>query len=70
MIVAGTPVPVVPCSIAGAARAWPAESGWPRPRKVRLTIGRALNFETLPNSRKSWEQIAREAEDAVRRLIP
>ncbi len=68
MIVAGTPVPVVPCSIAGAARAWPAESGWPRPRKVQLTIGPALNFGALPNTRKSWEQIARETEEAVRRL--
>src|SRR5208337_882735 len=52
MIVAGTPVPVVPCSIAGASRAWPPGSRWPRPRKVRLTIGPALNFEALPNSRK------------------
>ena len=68
MIVAGTSVPVVPCSIGGASRAWPAGSRWPRPRKVRLTIGPALNFESLPNSRKSWEQIARESEDAVRRL--
>ena len=39
MIVAGTPVPVVPCSIAGASRAWPPGSRWPRPWKVRLTIG-------------------------------
>jgi 1-acyl-sn-glycerol-3-phosphate acyltransferase len=68
MIVAGTPVPVVPCSIAGAARAWPPDSRWPRPRKVRLKIGPALNFEALSNCRKSWEEIASEAERAVRRL--
>ncbi len=70
MIVAGTAVPVVPCWISGAARAWPPESRWPRPKKVRLKIGTALNFQALPNTRKSWEQIACEGEEAVRRLAP
>ena len=31
MIVAGTPVPVVPCSIAGASRAWPRARAGPAP---------------------------------------
>lgn len=69
MIVAGTAVPVVPCAIEGAARAWPADSSWPRPRKVSLRIGTALRFESVPNDRSGWEQVARATEDAVRTLI-
>jgi 1-acyl-sn-glycerol-3-phosphate acyltransferase len=68
MIVAGTQVPVVPCAIIGAARAWPPGSRWPRPHKLRLKIGTPLEFASLDNSRVGWEQIVREAEDAVRRL--
>jgi 1-acyl-sn-glycerol-3-phosphate acyltransferase len=69
MIVAGTTVPVVPCAITGAARAWPADSRWPRPRKVHLRIGPPLIFEALSNNRAGWEQVSRETEDAVRRLV-
>ncbi len=69
MIVAGTSVPVIPCALTGAARAWPADSRWPRPRKVHLKIGRPLSFESLANDRAGWEHVSREAEDAVRRLI-
>jgi 1-acyl-sn-glycerol-3-phosphate acyltransferase len=68
MIVAGTSVPVIPCSILGAARAWPPDSRWPRPRQLRLTIGTPLTFASVPNARAGWERIAREAEEAVRRL--
>ena len=68
MIVAGTPVPVVPCSILGAAAAMPPGSRWPRPRRLRLKIGPPLSFESVANARAGWEQVAREAEEAVRRL--
>ncbi len=68
MILAETPVPVVPCAIKGAARAWPPGSRWPRPLKIRLRIGRPLCFASIPNTRPGWEQIAREAEEAVRQL--
>jgi 1-acyl-sn-glycerol-3-phosphate acyltransferase len=68
MIVAGTPVPVIPCSIQGADQAWPPDSRWPRPRKLRLKVGTPLTFESAPNARSGWEQIARDVEEAVRRL--
>ena len=42
MIVAGTPVPVVPCWITGAMAAWRPESRWPKPRKVGLKIGPSI----------------------------
>jgi hypothetical protein len=69
VIAAGTAVPVIPCAITGAARVWPADSRWPRARKVHLKIGPPLSFEALSNNRAGWEQVSREAEDAVRRLI-
>jgi 1-acyl-sn-glycerol-3-phosphate acyltransferase len=68
MIVAETAVPIVPCWITGAHQAWPPETRWPRPRKVRLKIGPPLTFESTPSSREGWERISREAEEAVRRL--
>ena len=46
----------------------PPGSRLPRPRKVRLKIGPPLSFESVPNSRAGWEQVSREAEEAVRRL--
>ena len=58
MIVAGTAVPVVPCAIAGASRAWPADSRLPRPRKLHMKIGPPLCFEALSNNRAGWEQVA------------
>jgi 1-acyl-sn-glycerol-3-phosphate acyltransferase len=68
MIVAGTPVPVVPCWITGTMEAWHPESHWPKPGKVGLKIGPPLLFDGVPNVRAGWEQVAREAEAAVRRL--
>jgi 1-acyl-sn-glycerol-3-phosphate acyltransferase len=68
MIVAGTSVPVIPCWITGAMDAWHPESRWPKPGKVGLRIGPSLLFDKVPNSRAGREQVAREAEEAVRRL--
>jgi 1-acyl-sn-glycerol-3-phosphate acyltransferase len=68
MIVAGTAVPVVPCSISGAARAWPPGARWPRPRKLHLSIGPPLMFEAISDTRDGWKQVTHTAEEAVRRL--
>ena len=71
MLVAGTPVPVVPCWLEGAREAWPAQSRTPRPfRPLRLAIGAPLRFDALPANREGWEEVARQAEDAVRALAP
>ena len=43
-LVAGTAIPVVPCHLAGAYRAWPKGKWFPRPRKLRLTIGEPVQF--------------------------
>ncbi len=67
-LVAGTNVPVVPCYLDGAHRAWPKGRWIPRPRKLTLTIGRALEFRHLQRCRQSSAQIALELETAVREL--
>ncbi len=67
-LVAGTTVPVSPCYVEGAHRAWPAHGKWPRPFKIRLRIGEARCFDQVKNDRQGWNQIAASLEEAVIRL--
>ena len=67
-LVAGTTVPVLPCHVEGAHRAWPAHGKWPRPFKIRLRIGEARCFDQVKNDRQGWNQIAASLEEAVIRL--
>jgi 1-acyl-sn-glycerol-3-phosphate acyltransferase len=68
MLTAGTTVPVVPCHLSGAFEAFPANARWPRPRAIRLKIGKSLVFDSVPNGRDGWNRIASEAREAVRQL--
>jgi len=68
MLLAETAVPVVPCWVEGAYAACPAGTTWPRPRKVRLRVGPALQFGDVANERGGWEQVAAALQDAVQRL--
>jgi 1-acyl-sn-glycerol-3-phosphate acyltransferase len=67
-LVAGTDVPVVPCYLDGAHRAWPKGAWIPRPRKLTLRIGRAMTFEHVERCRGAAAQVASELEGAVRDL--
>ncbi len=69
-LVAGTPIPVVPCHIAGAHAALPPKARWPRPRRLALTIGAPLVFEDASNGMEGWRRVARDLEQAVRALVP
>ncbi|HWT09147.1 MAG TPA: lysophospholipid acyltransferase family protein [Roseomonas sp.] len=68
-LVAGTAVPVVPCYLHGAFAAWPPTRKYPRPGKLRLTIGAPVRADDLPATRAGWEETARRCEAAVRALI-
>jgi 1-acyl-sn-glycerol-3-phosphate acyltransferase len=68
MLIAGTDVPVIPCHLHGTFLAFPAGTWWPRPRKLRLKIGQPLVFDSVPNGREGWNQIATQTNEAVRRL--
>jgi 1-acyl-sn-glycerol-3-phosphate acyltransferase len=55
-LVAGTRTPVVPCHLAGAQEAFPKGALLPRPRPLRLHIGRARTFPDV--SPRDYEAVA------------
>lgn len=67
-LVAGRDVPVLPCYLDGAFRAWPKGSRWPKPRKVRLIIGAPRNYVTIVPDKSASAAIAEELHDAVKEL--
>ena len=64
-LVAGRDVPVVPCFIEGAFRAWPKGAHLPRPRRVTLTIGPPRTYAHVERSKQSAQMIA----DDLRRAV-
>jgi 1-acyl-sn-glycerol-3-phosphate acyltransferase len=68
-LVCGTDVPVVPCHIAGAWRAFPPGAAVPRPHVIRLRIGSPVYLRDYENSREGWNSAAQAAEAGVRALI-
>lgn len=68
MLVAGTDVPVVPCHIAGAFDAMPADARLPRPRKLTMRIGAPLLFADQVNRRAGWSHVAQACQTVVREL--
>jgi 1-acyl-sn-glycerol-3-phosphate acyltransferase len=68
MLVAGTPVAVVPCYLDGPFEAFPAGSILPRGHKVRLRIGAAQVFADVANDRAGWDHIGTTLEQEVKRL--
>jgi 1-acyl-sn-glycerol-3-phosphate acyltransferase len=67
-LVAGTDIPVLPCYLDGGFRAWPKGKALPKPRRLRLSIGRPQRFVHLPKTAESVREICRELEDSVRHL--
>jgi 1-acyl-sn-glycerol-3-phosphate acyltransferase len=68
MLVAGTPVPVVPCYLAGTFGAGPAGALVPRPHKITMQLGEPLSFTATANDHHGWKEVARGVETAVYRL--
>ncbi len=68
MLVAETPVPIVPCHIAGAFAAWPRQDKLPRPHRISVTIGTPISFEQTPNNRAGWCEIAAMTQQAIASL--
>lgn len=65
-LTAGTNIPVVPCYLEGAWRAWPKGAWFPRPRKLELEIGPPLEFDHLPADKEGAKRVAALLEEAVR----
>ena len=65
LLAAGRDIPVVPCHLAGTHAALPKGAWFPRPRAVRLTIGRPRRYTHLPATKESAKQICRDLREAV-----
>ena len=65
-LVAGTGTPVVPCHLSGAREAFPKGALLPRPRTLRLQIGRARTFpDVSPRDYDGVESICAQLRDEV-----
>ena len=64
-LVEGTDIPVVPCNLQGAARAFPKGAAFPRPRKLILRIGEPRNYGDMPPGWKTVEHIASDLRKTV-----
>jgi 1-acyl-sn-glycerol-3-phosphate acyltransferase len=69
-LVAGRGVPVVPCFIDGAFRAWPKGAWLPRPRRVRLSFGPPRTYAQFDRGKQSAQMIADDLHRAVLQLAP
>lgn len=69
-LVLGSPVPVVPCWLEGAHAAWPPDRSWPRPGKLKLTIGAPLRFDALPSDAGGRAALTAACREAVVALKP
>ncbi|HYV35506.1 MAG TPA: lysophospholipid acyltransferase family protein [Gemmataceae bacterium] len=69
MMVAGSPVPVVPCHLCGTHDVFPPNRVLPRLLPITLRIGAPLDFTAVANTSAGWRQIAADLESAVRELM-
>jgi 1-acyl-sn-glycerol-3-phosphate acyltransferase len=64
-LIAGSSIPVVPCYLGGAYRAWPKGKWMPRPRKLKLFIGTPRTFADRAPEKNDAVAIADELREAV-----
>jgi len=65
LLAAGQDIPVVPCHLAGTHAALPKGAWIPRPRAVRLTIGRPQVYGDLPPTKAAARHICHDLRAAV-----
>ncbi len=65
LLLAGADHPVVPCHLEGAFQAWRKGSFFPKPRKLRLTIGEARRYAHLKRGKQSALEICQDLREAV-----
>jgi 1-acyl-sn-glycerol-3-phosphate acyltransferase len=68
LLLAETPVPVVPCYLDGTYRALPKGSYIPRPRKVRLIIGPPRSYGHLKRGKETALHICQDLREAIAAL--
>jgi 1-acyl-sn-glycerol-3-phosphate acyltransferase len=68
LLLAGTNHPVLPCYLDGTHRAWPKGTWFPRPRTIRVHVGRPRTYAHIHRGKGSAEQIALDLREAVSAL--
>jgi 1-acyl-sn-glycerol-3-phosphate acyltransferase len=68
--VAGTAIPVVPCYLHNAHRAWPKGAWLARPRRVQAIFGPPRRFDHVTADKQGHARVANELHDAVQALQP
>lgn len=68
LLVRGKAIPIIPCYLDGAYRAWPKGAKIPRPYKLRLNIGKPRSFADVAPGKSVLVQIAAELHQAVGEL--
>lgn len=70
MLVAHAKVPVVPCYIEGAAEALPRGTKLPKPKKIRVTYGKPLDFtqHKATDKRQAYTDISNQIMAAIASL--
>jgi len=68
MLVAGTPVPVIPCHLSGTFEAMPAGVRFPRPRRITVRVGEPVRFADVGNDRDGWDRVVRVVEGRIKEL--
>lgn len=67
-LVVGTPLPVVPCHLAGGVRAWPKGAALPRPFRLSLAIGDPVSYGDRAASPEAVRGVCEDLEHRVRQL--
>jgi 1-acyl-sn-glycerol-3-phosphate acyltransferase len=67
-LLSGQTVPVIPCYLDGAFRAWPKGKLLPRPRRISLRIGPPKNYGLLPPGKESISAIAADLQATISRM--
>lgn len=67
-LLAGRKVPVLPCYLEGAYAAWSRHHSIPRPKKLKLIIGRPRSYDHLTSGKENSAIITGDLQNAVREL--
>lgn len=67
-LVARSPIPVVPCYLEGCFRACPPGSHFSKPVRIRIHVGKPLQFDHVSDDRDGWDAISGSLKEAVQQL--
>jgi 1-acyl-sn-glycerol-3-phosphate acyltransferase len=68
-LLAGSDLQVVPCAVHGSFDAWPKGCRLARPGRIRVVIGQARRYGSLPHGHQSHHFIAADLRSAVEALL-